>query len=305
MSVKQWFRIKLPEIVYKPQTNRIATSLEYEEIDFAADYSRGANVYGVCPVLHLNPIKHTDGDAMDGCRPVIQYTNNGRIHATKEGILSDNLTLVEVLESIEDALYYDRIEEYATSATKLFPHTDDCQAIPLYLLVARLKALYAVYLAYRIIVWQDRQVTLQDIKQVYNAFGFLEEERRLDAIHRKEEYQPEKAVSEHAQLLELVKHTMGYYPASAPQTVIVVKVGKIQEKRYCDSLYTALLYQLTSHIVQGDNARYKTTLKTCAVCGKSFVSLRKNNTLCEVCSDPKLKMRRSRAKRNMTDKKEG
>ena len=304
MSVKQWFRIILPEITYKPQTSRIATSLEYEEIDFAADYSSGANVYGVCPVLHLNSIKYTDGYAMGGCRPVTRYTDSGKIHATQEGVLSDNSTLVEVLENIEDALTSDRIEEYATSATKLFPHTDNCQAIPIYLLVARLKALYAVYLAYRIIVWQDRQVTLNDIQQVYNAFGFLEAERHIDKVHRNEEYQPERAISERAQLLDLVKHAISCYPASAPQTVIIVKDGKIQEQRYCDSLYTALLYQLVSHIMQGDNARYKTTLKTCAVCGKSFVSLRKNNTLCEVCSDPKLKMRRSRAKHNMADKKE-
>lgn len=283
-EIEQWFPGYVAPIDYKPQLFKLDMSI----------------------IRHDHLIEYGDGRTQkvssESCKITFKEPND---EGSKYSRLSDKAKLIEVLDAIENAMRTDSVKRYALSEWELFPNEEG--EIAVLELENRVRAIYTLYLCYRVLIWHSedkmlgKEITREDFCSTYLPFYWqetmqkylqkmaLNEGKASIDFEKMSLYERAKLIIQDiAQAYLKDKITVEF---SFEEIQISKKNGKedkqkkeiLVEKYVCDSLFTALLMQIMRYIQLGEDAKRPRKIKMCEQCHKPFFPKRSDARYCPEC----------------------
>lgn len=274
-------------------------------------------IFYKCPVNEVQPIDivpysplvvYIDDKPVETTDPDLSYVLHRRIQVSVRELnrsennkpieLIGNVQLTSTIDAIGEALkqkdynkLYKIIQLYQPyGMDSMYSESDeDTITIGLVFIEKRARELYTLYLCFLALVAHEN-VTKDEFR---NSWPFLDDSAKLSlALHDLQNKYGIRSNGPPMRLLgyplekmcyKIISMIVSYYLENSMllQFDINEDTGKIEDKIICDSLFTALVYQMIKFIEIGDAALKNGYYRKCLDCGVEFVADRKNLYYCE------------------------
>lgn len=196
--------------------------------------------------------------------------------------LVDNKVLIQTLKTIEHMTESEEWSFNSPELIRLLPSNPQCVTISVGDFCDELIALYLLFIAYRVLIWEEENIPKHWITALKRTQLLLAGPFNTLADRCREHIHMMNLMVQDSQV-----HTTFYFDDDL----------KLRDRIEVDSLYNALVHQLMLHIAAGSEGLENGRLATCERCLKAFVKIHGNQRFCKDCNHPNIRANECKARK--------